>query len=240
MSFIKRISAICAGIFFAVALATTANAQIFFDSGGTSYVSYNYHTDYADTTGGNFTVTFYTTFDATDFEPAVALASFGVTLTDGTTGGTGVTASNLLQTATLVEVDSQNNVIASSPLAVAQLPLLTYSVSNHSSQTESTQTPSFPGYDQSTVSGTYDELEVTISGTLTQGAQIGATGVVDVEAQAPSSAPEPSGLSLISAVALVLAIYLRKKLNGVSATKELVPVPKRNDRNQFSQGQKKQ
>jgi hypothetical protein len=216
MRFTKNSLAACALAILAIAFAPSAFAQIFFDSGGESFVAYNYHTDYASNPNGDFSVTYYATFAPTDFEPSFVQGTFGISLTDATPNGTGVTATDLVQTTTLSFV-SGNVVVASTDVPAADFTLPTLSISNRGTATESTQSVGFPGYVTGPL-GTYNELSVTITGTLSSGSQLGATGVVDVEVQNPVPAPEPSSLALVL-LSLIFGLFLRKKLV------RLVPAP---------------
>jgi hypothetical protein len=209
MKRIKQFLTVCAAGLLATAFAPFASAQILFDSDGYSYVAYNTSTSYTSNSLGQFSFTYYTTFAPTDFDPAEVMASFGVTLTDGTRGGTGVTVTNLLQTATLTS--TTNQVV---DLTNADLSLPTLTALHRSTTTESTQNSAFPGYDDTDVNGTFDELTVTVTGTLSSGAELGATGVVDTMVEIPLSTPEPSAmfLALIAAVAFAVCVF-RKRLS---------------------------
>jgi hypothetical protein len=206
----KKILAGSAAAFLAVVFAPVGSAQILFDSGGQSYVAYNFSTDYVSNSNGDFSATYYTTFATADFDPAAVLASFGVTLTDATRGGTGVTVSNLIQTATLSLV-IDNSVVTSTNLANADLTLPTLSAPDRSTTTESTETPGFPSLIGTGVFGDYNELTVTVSGTLSNGAELGTTGVVDTEVSIPIAAPEPSSWMLAVFATLVFGASVHRK-----------------------------
>jgi hypothetical protein len=170
---------------------------------GDPFVSYSYFFINSSGVEQNFSMTFTTSaqnFPSTTYTPSYDRATFGVTLTDGTELGTGVSATSS-QSATLSNTAGGTTPLTNADLTTGELD------TNSSSTGTITDRVSTPGYGNLLLgpSGTFDQLSVTVSGTYSAGADLGVSGRVDL-------VPEPSPAALLSIGLLAFGVAFRRRI----------------------------
>ena len=214
------ISRACSIALLVAAFASTGFAQTSYYYPATttvdlSYVPLSLSFNNLGSTSESFSATFQTApFPTLDFASGQVRASLGISLTDATFGGTGVTLSNLSETATLSYVLS-GTTIASAPLTNATLSVNSSNPfpvpAGDGSDTETLRTS---GYVPDSINGSFNVLTVTVSGDVPANSTLGLTGRVDVNgALVVPATPEPSSFVLALVATVIFVACLRRRLS---------------------------
>jgi hypothetical protein len=184
---------------------------------GDPFVSYSYFFTNTSGSDGTFSVSFSTSsntpgssvspFPSTTYAPSYIRASLGVVLTDGAQENSDGTTPSVTATATQTATASYTagGTVPLNSIALTVGPL-TASEPNTPTVVGSMQSPNYATY-VTGPSGTFDALNVLLSGSYSNGADVAVSGRVEL-------VPEPSPVLLLGVGGLALALVagIRRKL----------------------------